>query len=42
MWCSVSWGFLPLYIGKRKNGSKVNEILKLSVNGRDLRGAETP
>jgi len=31
MWCSVSWGFLPLYMGKGKKGSKVNEILNLSV-----------
>jgi hypothetical protein len=37
MWCSVSWGvYLPLYIGKGKNGSKVNEKLKLSVNGHEL------
>jgi len=42
MWCSVSWGIcLPLYIGKGKNGSKVNEKLKLSVNERELKGVST-
>jgi hypothetical protein len=42
MWYSVSWGFyLPLYIGKGKNGSKVNEKLKLSVNGHETSGANT-
>jgi hypothetical protein len=42
MWCSVSWGiYLPLYIGKGKNGSKVNEKLKLSVSEHELSGAST-
>jgi len=30
-----------LYIGKGKNGSKVNEKLKLSVNERELKGVST-